>query len=49
MARCRTEEIAAASYFRAQTYLKPLAAGGQSFRALFPCVFRTAGEEEGRS
>lgn len=49
MARCRVEEVVAASYFRAQTYMKPLAANGQSFRALFPCVLRTAGEEEGRS
>lgn len=49
MARCRAEETVAASYFRAQTYMKPLTAGGRSFRELFPCVFRTAGEEEGRS
>jgi hypothetical protein len=49
LARCRTEEIASASYFRAQTYLKALSARGQSLRALFPCVYRTSGEEEGRS
>ncbi len=49
MARCRAEEIAAASYFRAQTYLTPLTAQGRSLREVFPCVFRTAGEEEGRS
>ncbi len=49
LARCRTEEIASASYFRAQTYMQPLSAQGKSFRDLFPCVLRTAGEEEGRS
>ena len=49
MARCRMEEIASASYFRAQTYINALAAKGQSLRAYFPCVFRTSGEEEGRT
>lgn len=49
LAQCRAQETASASYFRAQTYLKTLSAKGASLRDLFPCVFRTSGEEEGRS
>jgi len=49
LAQCRAQETASASYFRAQTYLKALSAKGTSLRDLFPCVFRTSGEEEGRS
>jgi len=49
LARCRAEETAAASYFRAQTLMKPFAAHGKPLLDAFPCVVRTSGEEEGRS
>lgn len=53
LVRCRAEETAAASYFRARTYLKLFQArssqGGGSLDQHFPCVTATAGEEEGPS
>ena len=49
LARCRAEALAAASYFRAQTYLKAFTVNGKTLNQLFPCVLRTSGEEEGRS
>ena len=53
LARCRTEETVAASYFRARTYLARFATrasqGGGALADHLPCLRRTAGEEEGRS
>jgi hypothetical protein len=53
LARCRVERLAAASYFRARTYLKTFRArdtqGGQPLSEYLPCVVQTAGEEEGPS
>lgn len=50
LARCRIENVVAASYFRARLYLRLFSArDGRSLDQHFPCVRQTAGEEEGPS
>jgi hypothetical protein len=50
LVRCRTENLLAASYFRARSYLRLFTASdGRPLDEHFPCVVQTAGEEEGPS
>ena len=49
LVRCRSEQLIAATYFRARTYLSRFALAGRPLHERFPCVHQTAGEEEGPS